>query len=56
MERDEVILIKGWDSVHDGRAVFTPHGAFALPGQDSSVPPRESIRCGIATTRSKSAS
>ncbi len=43
MERDEVILIKGWDSLDDGRARFTPHGAFRLPGQDESGRPRESI-------------
>lgn len=43
MNRDEVILIKGWDSVDDGRARFAPHGAFDLPDQDPSAPPRESI-------------
>jgi hypothetical protein len=43
MERDEVILIKGWDSLNDGRAQFTPHGAFSLPGQSADAPPRESI-------------
>ena len=43
MKPDEVILIKGWDSLDDGRAQFTPHGAFALPGQDPEAPPRESI-------------
>ena len=43
MERDEVLLIKGWDSVDDGRARFTPHGAFQLEGQDPEAPPRESI-------------
>ena len=43
MERDEVLLIKGWDSLDDGRARFTPHGAFTLPGQDPDAPPRESI-------------
>ena len=42
MERDEVILIKGWDSLDDGRARFTPHGAFTLP-DSSQMPPRESI-------------
>jgi hypothetical protein len=42
MERDEVILIKGWDSLDDGRARFTPHGAFDLP-DSSQLPPRESI-------------
>ena len=43
MSRDEVILIKGWDSLERGVARFTPHGAFELPGQDASAPPRESI-------------
>ncbi len=43
MTPDEVLLIKGWDSLHDGRAQFTPHGAFELPDMDESAPPRESI-------------
>ena len=43
MERDEVLLIKGWDSLDDGRARFTPHGAFQLEQQDPDAPPRESI-------------
>ena len=43
MERDEVLLIKGWDSLDDGRARYTPHGAFALPDQNPAAPPRESI-------------
>lgn len=43
MERDEVTLIKGWDSLDDGHARFTPHGAFALPEQDPRAPARESI-------------
>ena len=42
MATDEVILIKGWDSRTDGRARFTPHSAFELPGQDA-APARESI-------------
>ena len=42
MDRDEVFLIKGWDSIDDGRAKFTPHGAFALANSDD-APPRESI-------------
>jgi hypothetical protein len=42
MSRDEVLLIKGWDSVEDGRAQFTPHTAFKLPDQDG-APARESI-------------
>jgi len=43
MVRDEVILIKGWDSLEDGRARFAPHGAFQLPHQDADAPARESI-------------
>jgi hypothetical protein len=43
MQRDEVLLIKGWDSLDDGRARFTPHGAFDLPEQEPPAPPRESI-------------
>ena len=42
MTTDEVLLIKGWDSLNDGRARFTPHGAFPLPDQDA-APARESI-------------
>ena len=43
MRRDEVLLLKSWDSMDDGRARFTPHGAFQLDGQDPAAPPRESI-------------
>lgn len=43
MNRDEVLLIKGWDSLKDGRARFTPHGAFALPDTPANAAPRESI-------------
>lgn len=43
MTPGEVLLIKGWDSVDDGRARFTPHGAFALPGAPGDAPARESI-------------
>ena len=43
MARDEVILIKGWDSIDDGRAHFTPHGAFELPQSKPNAAPRESI-------------
>ena len=43
MTRDEVLLLKCFDSAHDGRARYTAHGAF----EDTSVPfdtaPRESI-------------
>ena len=43
MKREEVLLIKGWDSLDDGRARFTPHGAFQIPEQIPPTPPRESI-------------
>lgn len=43
MMPDEALLIKGWDSVDDGRARFTPHGAFQLPRSRTGTPPRESI-------------
>jgi hypothetical protein len=43
MTRDEILLIKGWDSLDDGRARFTPHSAFQLPSQTDATPARESI-------------
>ena len=44
MTPDEVLLIKGWDSLEDdGRARFTPHGAFDLPDAPDDAAPRESI-------------
>jgi hypothetical protein len=43
MTADEVLLIKGWDSRDDGRARFTPHGAFELPDTPKNAAPRESI-------------
>jgi hypothetical protein len=43
MTPDEVLLIKGYDSLTDGRARFTPHGAFDLPDTPTDAPPRESI-------------
>ena len=43
IDRDEVLLIKGWDSRDDGRARFTPHGAFQIPNQSPDAPARESI-------------
>ena len=43
VQSDELILIKGWDSLDDGRARFTPHGAFDLPEMREDAPPRESI-------------
>lgn len=43
MNHDEVILIKGFDSVKDGVARFTPHTAFEYPDQDPNVGARASI-------------
>lgn len=43
MTADEVLLIKGWDSLDDGRARFTPHGAFEQPDTPADAEPRESI-------------
>jgi hypothetical protein len=43
MTPGEVVLIKGYDSLTDGRARFTPHGAFDLPDTPEHAPPRESI-------------
>ena len=43
MLRDEALLIKGYDSRHDGRARFTPHTAFQDPHTPPGAPPRESI-------------
>ena len=43
MTASEVLLIKGWDSLDDGRAQFTPHGAFHAPETRENAPARESI-------------
>ena len=43
MNHDEVVLIKGFDSVKDGVARFTPHTAFEYPDQDPNVGARASI-------------
>lgn len=43
MTHDEVVLIKGYDSVTEGVARFTPHSAFEYPDQDAAIGPRSSI-------------
>jgi len=43
MEVDEAVLIKGYDSLEDGRARFTPHTAFDDPTTPEHAPARESI-------------
>jgi len=43
MRVDEVLLVKCYDSVMDGRARFAPHSAFTDPSTPADAPPRESI-------------
>jgi hypothetical protein len=43
LERDEVILLKCYDSKEDGRARFTAHTAFEDPTSQADAAPRESI-------------
>ena len=43
MTHDEVVLIKGYDSLKDGTSRFTPHTAFEYSDQDPHVGPRKSI-------------
>jgi hypothetical protein len=43
MGTNEVLLIKGFDSMEDGRARFTAHAAFEDPTVPASAPARESI-------------
>jgi hypothetical protein len=43
MQKDEAILIKGYDSVDDGRARFTLHTAFDDPTSPPAAAPRQSI-------------
>jgi hypothetical protein len=43
MIRDEVLLLKCFDSLRDGRARFMPHTSFDDPTSPVEKPPRESI-------------
>ena len=43
MERDEIVLLKCFDSLTDGTARWTAHGAFQPAGLQPGTPPRESI-------------
>lgn len=43
MQRDEVLLLKNWDSSEDGRASYTPHTGFKNPAAPPDARPRESI-------------
>ena len=43
MRRDEVLLLKCFDSSRDGRARYTAHTAFKDPGAPADAPSRQSI-------------
>jgi len=43
MQSDEALLIKGYDSMQDGRARFTAHTSFTDPASPAGAPPRASI-------------
>jgi len=43
MEREEVLLIKGWDSADANGTNFAAHGAFQLPDTPADAPARHSI-------------
>lgn len=43
MERDEVVLLKCFDSLTDGTARWTAHGSFDDPNSPTNATPRESI-------------
>jgi hypothetical protein len=43
MQADEVLLLKCFDSLKDGRARFMPHTSFADPNAPANLLPRESI-------------
>ena len=43
MEREEVVLLKCFDSVGDGTAKWTCHGSFQPPDAPADAAPRESI-------------
>jgi hypothetical protein len=43
MERDEVVILKCYDSLTDGTARWTAHGSFPDPNSPKDARPRESI-------------
>jgi hypothetical protein len=43
MQPDEVVLLKCFDTAHDGRALFTGHTGFRNPQPPADAKPRESI-------------
>jgi hypothetical protein len=49
MRPDEALVFKVYDSVTDGRARCTPHGAFVHPSPPAMAPPRQSIEVRTMT-------
>jgi len=43
MRPDEALVFKVYESLTDGRARYTAHGAFDVPGTPADAPPRQSI-------------
>ena len=43
VRREEVLLLKCFDTAHDGRTRYTAHSGFANPHASADTPPRESI-------------
>jgi hypothetical protein len=49
MQPEEALVFKVYDSVTDGRARYTAHGAFVHPSAPSTAPPRQSIEVRTMT-------
>jgi len=49
MQPDEALVFKVYDSVRDGRARYTAHGAFVHPSAPATAPPRQSIEVRTMT-------
>ena len=47
MRPDEVLIFKGYDSAHDGRARFTLHSAFDDPSTPPDAPQRSNIEARV---------
>lgn len=55
MRPDEALVFKVYDSVKDGRARYTAHGAFVHPSAPVTAPPRQSIEVRTMTFFSSAA-
>lgn len=49
MQPEEALVFKVYDSVTDGRARYTAHGAFVHPSAPATAPPRQSIEVRAMT-------